>query len=157
MGGMLLIKENLTHWGWVTHICVGNLNTIGSDNGLSTDRRQAINRTNAGILLIEPLGTNFNETLITAAHMMIYMMLMTNVTASINPQIHMEMVNLLAAPCDRNPIWEMKCTFVIMSIHVINYFPMIMIMNHRIFIICHPRYLILDGDISLISYLLMST
>ena len=54
----------LTHWGWVTHICVSNITTIGSDNGLSPSRRHAIIRTNAGILLIEPLGTNFNEILI---------------------------------------------------------------------------------------------
>ena len=32
----------LTHWGRVTHICVDNLTTIGSDTGLSPDRRQAI-------------------------------------------------------------------------------------------------------------------
>ena len=53
----------LTHWGRVTHICVGNLTIIGSDNGLSPDRRQAIIWTNAGILLIGPLGTNFSEIL----------------------------------------------------------------------------------------------
>ena len=51
----------LTHWGRVTHICVGNLTIIGSDNGLSPGRRQAIIWTNAGILLIGPLGTNFRE------------------------------------------------------------------------------------------------
>ena len=28
----------LTHWGRVTHICVGNLTIIGSDNGLSSGR-----------------------------------------------------------------------------------------------------------------------
>ena len=28
----------LFHWGRVTHICVGNLTIIGSDNGLSTGR-----------------------------------------------------------------------------------------------------------------------
>ena len=50
-----------THWGRVTHICVGNLTTIGSDNVLSPDRRQAIIWTNAGILLIGPLWTNFSE------------------------------------------------------------------------------------------------
>ena len=54
----------LTHWGRVTHICVGNLTIIGSDNGLSPCRRQAIIWTNAGILLIAPLGINFNEILI---------------------------------------------------------------------------------------------
>ena len=51
----------LTHWSRVTHICVGNLIIIGLDNGLSPDRRQAIIWTNAGILLIGPLGTNFSE------------------------------------------------------------------------------------------------
>ena len=40
---------HLTHWGRVTHICVGNLTIIGSDNGLSPYRRQAIICTNAGI------------------------------------------------------------------------------------------------------------
>ena len=46
------------------HICVGKLTTIGSDNGLSPGRRQAIIWTNAGILSIGPLGTNFSEILI---------------------------------------------------------------------------------------------
>ena len=36
----------------------------GWDNGLSPGRRQAIISTNAGILLIGPLGTNFSEILI---------------------------------------------------------------------------------------------
>ena len=57
-------KWPLTHWGRVTHICVGKLTIIGSDNGLSPERRQAIIWTNAGILLIGPLGTNFSEILI---------------------------------------------------------------------------------------------
>ena len=46
------------------HICVSNLTNIGSDNGFSPGRRRAIIQTNAGILLIEPLGTNFNGILI---------------------------------------------------------------------------------------------
>ena len=45
------------------HICVSKLYISGSDNGLSPDRRQAIIWTNAGILLIGTLGTNFNEIL----------------------------------------------------------------------------------------------
>ena len=57
-------QKGLTHWGRVTHICVSKLNIIGSDNGLSPGRCQAINWTNAGILLIGPLGTHFNEILI---------------------------------------------------------------------------------------------
>ena len=54
----------LTHRGRVTHICVSKLTIIGSDNGLSPDRRQAIIWTNAGLMLIGPLGTNFSEILI---------------------------------------------------------------------------------------------
>ena len=50
----------LTHWGRVTHIRVSNLTIIGSDNVLSPDLRQAIIWTNAGILLIQTLGTNFS-------------------------------------------------------------------------------------------------
>ena len=53
----------LTHWGWVMHICVCNLTIIGSDNGLSPGRSQAIIWTNAGILLIRTSGTNFSEIL----------------------------------------------------------------------------------------------
>ena len=37
-----IMEPLLTHWGRVTHICVGNLAIIGSDNGLSPGRRQAI-------------------------------------------------------------------------------------------------------------------
>ena len=48
----------------MTHIFVSKLTIIGSDNGLSPGRRQAIIWTNAGILLIGPLGTNFYEILI---------------------------------------------------------------------------------------------
>ena len=55
-----LIK-GLTHWGQVTHICISKLTVIGSDNGLSPGRRQAIIWTNVGILLIRTSGTNFNE------------------------------------------------------------------------------------------------
>ena len=52
----------LSHWGRVTHIYVSNLTIIGSDNGLSPGRRQAIIWTNIGILLT--LETNFSEILI---------------------------------------------------------------------------------------------
>ena len=52
-------RRSLTHWGQVTHLCM-----IGSDKGLSPEQRQAIIWTNAGILLIGPLGTNFSEILI---------------------------------------------------------------------------------------------
>ena len=61
---LLQKHELLTHWGRVTHICISDLTIIGSDNGLSPSRRQAIIRTNTGILLKRPLGTSFSEILI---------------------------------------------------------------------------------------------
>ena len=48
----------------MTHICVGDLTSIGSDNGLSPGQRQAIIRTNAGILSIGLFGTNLSEILL---------------------------------------------------------------------------------------------
>ena len=51
---------SLTHWGQVTHICIGKLISNGSHNGLSPGWRQDI-WTSAGILLISPLETNFSE------------------------------------------------------------------------------------------------
>ena len=57
-------KFHLIHWGRVTHICVSKLTIIGSNNGLSPGRCQAIIWTNAGILLIGPLGRDFSEILI---------------------------------------------------------------------------------------------
>ena len=48
----------------MTNIRISKIITIGSDNGVSTDRRQAIISTNAGILLIGPLETNLREMLI---------------------------------------------------------------------------------------------
>ena len=53
----------LTHWGRVTHICAGHLTIIGSDNGLTPGRHQAITWTNAGLLFIGLLGRNFSEIL----------------------------------------------------------------------------------------------
>ena len=54
----------LSHWGRVTHICVSKITIIGPDNGLSPSRHQAIIWSNAGILSIRTLGTNFSEILI---------------------------------------------------------------------------------------------
>ena len=45
-------------------IYVSKLTIIGSDNGLSPGQRQPIIRTNDGILLIGPPGTNFSEILL---------------------------------------------------------------------------------------------
>ena len=66
-----MVKTNLRnkfHWNLNSlrpgNICVSNLTIIGSDNGLSPGRRQAIIGTSAGILLIVPQGTNFSAILI---------------------------------------------------------------------------------------------
>ena len=48
----------------MTHIYVSKVTSIGSDTDLLPGRRQAIIRTNAGILLIGPVETNFNDILI---------------------------------------------------------------------------------------------
>ena len=55
------LNTSLNHWGQVTHICARKLSIIGSDNGLSPDRRQAIIWTNARILSMGPLGTKLSE------------------------------------------------------------------------------------------------
>ena len=48
-------ENTLTHWGRVTHICVSKLTTIGSNNGLSPGRCQAIIWTNGAILFSDIL------------------------------------------------------------------------------------------------------
>ena len=55
---------SLTHLPLGPHICISKLTILDSDNGLSPGQRQAIIWTNAGILLIEFLGTYFSEILI---------------------------------------------------------------------------------------------
>ena len=69
----------LTHWGRVTHICVRKLTIIGSDNGLSPGRRQAIIWTNDRILLMRPLGTNFSEIFIRNSNIFIHENALENV------------------------------------------------------------------------------
>ena len=64
--GKCLLMESITvtHWGRVTHICVGELTIIASDNGFLLGRRQAIIWTNAAILLIGyKLQWNLNRNL----------------------------------------------------------------------------------------------
>ena len=47
----------------MAHVCLSKLTVIGSENDLSPDRRQAITKTNDGILLTRILETNFSEIL----------------------------------------------------------------------------------------------
>ena len=55
---------HLIHLPLVPHICISETCQHSSDDGLSPIHRQAIILTNAGLLLIGPLGTNFNEILV---------------------------------------------------------------------------------------------
>ena len=74
----------------MTHIYANKLTIIGSGNGLPPGRRQAIIWTNAGILLIGSLGTNFSTTLIK-----IY-------TFSFK-EMHLKMASILSRPQCVNP------------------------------------------------------
>ena len=53
-------SRGLTHWGRLTHVSVSKLTSIGSDYGLSPGLCKTIIWTNAGLLLIGILGTNFS-------------------------------------------------------------------------------------------------
>ena len=75
-----MLKGCITCWGRVMHICVIKLNIFGSDNRLSPGRHQAIIWTNAGILLIGPIGTNFNDILI-----VIHVFLFTKIHLKMSP------------------------------------------------------------------------
>ena len=56
--------RQFNHVCWnLKHVCIYTPTIIGSDNGLSPERYQAIIWTNAGILLIRTLGTIFSEIL----------------------------------------------------------------------------------------------
>ena len=59
-----ILPKVLTHLPLVPHVCVKESVNIGSDNGLSPNRRQAIIQTNVWLLSIGLLGTNFSENLI---------------------------------------------------------------------------------------------
>ena len=54
----------LTHWGRVTHICVDKLSLVQIMACLLDGAKPLSERTNAGILLIGPLGINFSEIVI---------------------------------------------------------------------------------------------
>ena len=100
----------------MTHICVSDLTIIGSDNGLSPGRRQAIIRTNAGILLIRPLGTNFSENFNPNSNIFIQVNAFENVVcekAAIlsRPQCVNELLSLLCLEC--NQLWIEKHKYVI--------------------------------------------
>ena len=75
----------LIHWGRVTHRCVSKRTIIGSDNGLSPSRRQAIIWTYAGILSIQLSGTNFSE-------------ILTEIDVFSFKEMHLKMAAILSQP-----------------------------------------------------------
>ena len=82
----------------MTHIYVIKLTIVGSDNGLSPGRRQAIIWTSAGILLIGTLGTNFSEILRRNSYIFIQENSFENVVC--------EMAAILSRPQWVNTIWD---------------------------------------------------
>ena len=86
----------------MTHICISKLATIDSDNGLSPGRHQAIIWTSVGILITEPLGTNFNEILIEihtflAATKQLYKWYFPSVCLSVCPSVRLSVTPF--SPC----------------------------------------------------------
>ena len=65
----------------MTHICVNKLTIIGSDNGLSPGRRQAIIWTNDGILLIRTFRTHFSE-IVSEIHTFLFMKMRLKVSSA---------------------------------------------------------------------------
>ena len=61
---VLIVNTVLTHRGRVTHVCGIKSTLIDSDNGVSPGQHQAIIWTNAELLSIGTLGTNFSENLV---------------------------------------------------------------------------------------------
>ena len=69
----------------MAHIRVSKLTGIGSDNGLSPGRRQAILWTNAGILLIGLIGTNYFSEILIANQIFIQGNVFENVVWKLSP------------------------------------------------------------------------
>ena len=105
----------LTHWGRVTHICVSKQTSIGSDNGLSPGRRQAIIWTNAGILLIGPMWTNFSEILI-AIHIFFFKKMCLNMSSGNLRPFCLGLNMLTRWLCFWWLLWGVYCLFMNQSL-----------------------------------------
>ena len=108
---------SLTHWGQVTHICIGDLTVIVSDNGLSPDRRQNITWAETGILLIGLLETNFNEILVEiqtfSFKKCIWKSRLQNDNHFVSASMHYNMNYIYAYSCRR---WLMKNIYLMIYI-----------------------------------------
>ena len=106
--------SNLTHWGRVTHICVGKLTNIGSDNGLSPGRRQSIIWTNAGIPLIGPLGTNSLSEFLESQ-------VWVNLSIYLSSRVSISMPRFIAGPIGRDIgylLWIQIVIYIIPQSHM---------------------------------------
>ena len=79
--------------------------SIGSGNGLAPNRHQAITRTNADLLSIGPLGTNFSENLIKVLTFSFKKMCLKLSSAKWRPFCPGEMSYLTTVP-DQHPHWH---------------------------------------------------
>ena len=103
--------DKLTHWGRVTHICVSYLTIIGSNNGLSPGRRQAIIWTNAGILLIGTLRTNFSEIISEIHTFLLKKMHLKTSSAKWRPFcLGLNVLTRMSEPCTMGILWN-YCRF----------------------------------------------
>ena len=131
----------LTHWSRVTHIWVNKPNIV-SDNGLSPAPSPATTRTNDGILLIGPLGTNFSEILV-EIHIFCFkkmhlkmssgkccpyclgLNVLTNVLTSIYRNVKFSQVNglqlsMIHISCTvcQGPIWAEPCWYCFSTLEI---------------------------------------
>ena len=88
----------------MTHIYVGKLTIIGSDNGLSPGRHQAIIWTNAGLLSIGPLRTYFSENLIKIQQLSLEKMHVKMASAKWRPSCLG--LNVLKGVCSDFKVWS---------------------------------------------------
>ena len=99
-------------------ICIGKITIIGSDNSLAPGRRQAMIWTNAGILLIGPLGTSFGDILIKTQTFSMKKIRLKMSSTKCSPFLHsLNVLNLQAInatmntnpPTHKCPIRSLRC------------------------------------------------
>ena len=127
----------------MTHISVSKRIT-GSDNSLSPDRRQTIIWTNAGILLICTLGTNFGEILIEIHTFLLKKMLLIMSSAKWRPFVSASLWSQRRVPrlVYKDRIFDVQslanvCTSVIYSSSLFHAEKMLIIFINRRFSCCY--------------------
>ena len=106
---------DLTQWGEVTHIGVGKFIIIGSDIGLSPGRRKAIIWTNAVILLIWTLRTNFSEILIEIHISSLKKRIWKYFLRDVGLNVLKDISYIATAPCYQTPVSDVTCQLTLCS------------------------------------------